>query len=474
MSNESLEGLKHGNFPDSFKEARVKALYKRNGSRKKTNNYRPISVLSNVSKIFEKLIYNRLYRFLSDNDLISPNQFGFLPRSNTTTATLHAISKIKESLDRKLLTAATFIDISKAFDSVEHYTLLQKLENYGIRGKCNLLVQNYLIGRGQTVATTKHSSDFGAIEFGIPQGSSLSSLLFLIYINGCLSLQISGYLQMYADDAIVIYSSDEYSQLQLDMQNDLVKIDAWLYNNFLSFNPDKTKFMLFRSSLLTNHEPLNIQVDGTNIERISSTKYLGLIIDEDLKWKHHIKHLRNTLNPYLFILRRSRYMLPPQTKLSLYYSYIHSHLSYLISIWGYTTEDQINQLQILQNKTIRSLFWQEYTNGTDTETLLRTHNIPNVRQLREIDSMLLIHKISHGQIKNNITLRRFTSQHDYNTRNRDNYILPRARTNILHNSLLFRGLLLYNSLPTELKQTENTSTFKKCIKQRVLSSDDLT
>lgn len=135
---------------------------------------------------------------------------------------------------------------------------------------------------------------------------------------------------------------------------------ARLYNNYLTFNPHKIKLMLFKSSPRTNHGPLVVEVNQATIKRVLNTKYLGLIINEELKWKHHIKHLRNTLCPYLFVLRRSRYSLPPQTKLALYYSYVHSHLSHLVSIWGYTIEELLNQLQVIQNKAIRSLCWQEY------------------------------------------------------------------------------------------------------------------
>lgn len=464
------ECMREGHFPETFKETRVKALYKGKGSRKNRSNYRPISVLSNMSKIFEKLLYQRIYSFFEKHDVISPTQFGFLPQSNTTSAVLHAVSKIKSSIDEKKLTAAIFIDIAKAFDSIDHGTILKKLFQLGIRGKSNELLREYLFNRRQITSHGKVHSDPAIVKSGIPQGSNLSSLLFLTYINDCLTVELKGYIQMYADDSILIYSCEDITQLHAFIQADLQTIDQWMYNNYMSFNGDKTKMMIFT----TQGQPtphISIDINNTTIEQVSQIRYLGLIIDEKLSFKQHTQYLINKITPYIFILRRTRYTLPARTKLMLYYSHVHSQLTYLISIWGFSNATNLNALQIIQNKAVRSLFWPEYKrNEMNTNQLLQKYKILTIEQLKISDSLLLIKKLKTNMIKNEITLKTFENVHGYNTRNKGNFIIPKSRLNILHNSLLVKGLTLYNSLPQRLKNETDFQRFKRSVKSHLTNT----
>lgn len=457
--------LRQGLFPDTFKEARVRALYKGAGSKKKCTNYRPISVLSNVAKIFEKLLYQRFYRYFTDTGAIANNQFGFLPQSSTTTAALHAISKIQQSMDDRKITAAVFIDVAKAFDSVDHAHLLKKLEHAGIRGNAHTIMQDYLFARKQKVMSNELSSSEQRMRFGIPQGSSLSSLLFLTYVNDCLSLPLQGHIQMYADDTILIYSCENLNQLHQNMEHDLNIINSWMYDNYLSFNAQKTNYMIFRLPQQQQMEIPPVTVNNTTIGRTNSSKYLGLTIDSELKWTPHIQSIKNQLYPYLFVLRKTRYSLPNSTKRSLYFAYFHSRLNYMISIWGYASATNVNQLQVIQNKAIRSLFWQEYREGTlNTEGLMRKYRIPNVRQLQRIDALTMIFKIKHNIIRNEMHLRTFEDTHQYNTRNKGNFVIPRSRLHLLHNSLFASGLSQFNQLPREIRLINDLASFRRSLK----------
>lgn len=297
--------IKDGHFPSSFKESRVKAIYKGTGSRKQCSNYRPISVISNLSKIFEKLLYTRFYDFLYENDTISENQFGFLPKSSTTTAALHAITHIQKAMDDTHLraTAAVFIDVAKAFDSLSHETLLRKLDILGVRGTANRIIEDYLFGRKQRVQSEEEHSKFQYVKHGVPQGSALSSLLFLIYVNDCLEIPLEGQIQMYADDTILIYSCSNPQLLHQHIQNDLMKINDWMYNNDMSFNATKTKYILFKRKRQDTYIIPAIFINGAEIEQTSQAKYLGLIIDEDLSWKPHLQYLKRLLNPYIYVLK---------------------------------------------------------------------------------------------------------------------------------------------------------------------------
>lgn len=176
-----------------------------------------------------------------------------------------------------------------------------------------------------------------------------------------------------------------------------------------------------------------------------------------------MRKLRNRILPYLFVLRRTRYSLPGETKLSLYYAYIHSHLSYLMSIWGFSSDTNLSQLQTLQNKAIRSLFWQEYRQS-NTIALFERHRIPRVEQMRNIDSALMIYKLKHGLVKNSMHLRTFRDVHEYQTRGRDNFVLPNFHTTLLQNSIFSAGLSMYNRIPSSLKQLHSIYAFKKGVK----------
>lgn len=457
--------LKNGIFPATFKECRIKAIYKGSGSKKKCCNYRPISVISNVSKILERLLYLRLYDFLKMNESISEKQFGFLPNSSTTTAALHAITQIQRSMDNPNLraTAAVFIDVAKAFDSISHETLLYKLKKMGIRGKANSLIEEYLFGRKQRVQFVEHFSSFQDVKHGTPQGSALSSLLFLIYVNDCLDLELDGQIQMYADDTLIIYSCQNPQQLHQHMEKDIRKINNWMYNNDMSFNASKTKYILFKTQRQDTYDLPAILINNVEIQQTDQMKYLGLIIDEHLSWKPHISYLKKLLKPYLYVLKQTRYLMHVNTKKSLYFSYIHSHLSYMTALWGYANLTELENLQILQNKAIRNIFWMEYRTMT-TNDIMKVNKILNVYQLVQFNSLDLIHKLKHNLIKNNIDLPTFKNIHGYETRGRNDFIIPRTRGNILYNSCLAKGLSSYNLLPSHIKQELNVKKFKQSLR----------
>lgn len=278
---------------------------------------------------------------------------------------------------------------------------------------------------------------------------------------------------MYADDTVLIYSCRDINELQQQIQQDLVTLNEWMYHNSLSFNANKTQFMVF-------NPPPNLQeimnpviINNTQIQHTNTAKYLGLIIDNKLIWKPHIEYIKSKLMPYLFILRRTKYTLPLTTKISLYYSYFNSNLSYLIPIWGYSAQTNINILQRTQNKAIRSLFWQDYMNpNTNTEAIYKKYSILKVSQMVEYDSMIMIYKIKHNLIRNNIQLTTFAETHQHNTRGRENFRLPRTNSISLYKSLLVKGLSIYNRLPNIIKALDQLHIFKLHLKKHINESDD--
>jgi hypothetical protein len=463
------KSMRDGRFPTGFKAARIVAIHK-GGNKLDPGNYRPIAVLSCLSKIFERVLYNRIANFLEGTDFFDSNQFGFLPRSSTTSAALAAVSRIRMSLDKGCYTAAIFIDVSKAFDCVDHSILLTKLFRCGVRGNGFKIIQDYLFARTQVISSSQGESSSKFMTRGVPQGSSLSALLFLIYINDIFELPLKGHLQLYADDAILIYSESDYDELQRHMKEDLLKIYDWFYNNLLSFNVSKTKYIIFNPKNKNIPQPNRLLVRGAEIERVRCIKYLGLMIDEKMDWTEHISYIKTKIRPFLAMLRRTTYLIPSSTRLSVYYSYIHCHLTYLAPLWGYTTNTRLDELTRFQNKAIRLIFWQDYRGGTNTEDLFRKYHILRINQIVKYEGMMTIFKLDKGLMRSTLSLPLYSDVHDHFTRTHTNFYLPNPRTNYLKRSLFFTGLTDFNCLPASVKMQDSLVDFKRMLKTHLFST----
>lgn len=458
--------LEEGHFPTTFKQTIIISIYKGTGDKLNCNNYRPISLISNLAKIMEKLIYERLINFLTQTRYFAPNQYGFLPNSNTTTAVLHAVNEIKAGLDDGNYVAAMFFDISKAFDCVDHALLLEKMENAGIRGKANDIIQEYLFARRQKVKAENEYSQEAFIVNGIPQGSGLSSLLFLIYTNDLHEIGLEGKYQNYADDTAGIYTNQNQQLLFESMQRDIDKLSDWFYSQHLAVNANKTKVMIFKVKNKPEQYPPNLILNNTAIERVSVYKYLGFKLDDRLSFTEHVMYVKSKIIPFLSILKRTRYLIPESGLLSIYYAYVHSHLVHLISVWGFTTEMMLDRLQVIQNKAIRFVFWREYyQQGLSTDNIYNKHGILKIRQLLKYDTLFTIYKMKRGLIKSNITFTTFSQLHNYSTRGRNDLVLPGSRTTMAYKSLFREGLAWFNMLPTHLKTETRTHQFKKKLKE---------
>lgn len=456
-----------GYFPDSLKMARLSCIYK-SGDHRLPTNYRPISVLPVFSRTVEKVIYTKLIDYVMGANIIHPNQFGFIPSSNTNCATLCATTRMIDAIEAKNFTIALFIDVSKAFDCVDHGILLNKLHKYGISGNLLGLISSYLFGRKHQLISKDIQSQQRFVRNGVPQGSSLSSLLFLMYINDILDLELTGYLQLYADDALLIYSGNNISNLCKDINNDLEIINTWFYNNLLSFNADKSSYILITPKGKNVSTMPLIHVKNVPVTRVQSAKYLGLMIDEHLQWNAHIDLITRKIRPILAMLRRTSYLLPQETKLSVYYAHIHSHLTYMTSVWGATAHFRIDHLQRLQNKALRFIFWREYRNGNiSTAGLYKKYKILKMNEVVKYEHVMNIYKIKHQLLNVNFNLSANHERHQHNTRRRSQLQTPASRTNYSRYSMFHEGVNEYNRLPSHLRHCDNLLIFKRLLKQHL-------
>ena len=335
-----------GQFPDCLKTAKVTPIFKSN-ERFELTNYRPISVLSSISKIFEKAIQRQLEKFLTENQIIHPNQFGFITNSSTLAACTQLINFVELNIDRGLYVCCVFLDLQKAFDSVHHETLYKKFRQIGIVGKELEIFKSYHTSRKQFVKILESCSGTLEVDNGVAQGSILSTTEFSIFLNDIFKVGLTGKIQLYADDAVVMYSGNNLSEQIERIQSDLVLLHTWLTQNKLKLNVKKSSYIIFDKNKILNDTVPQILVNGIILNRAYNVKYLGLYIDSKLNWNMHIENIKKRISPLLFALRRLSYCLERDALWNIYHAYVMSRITYLIPIWSNTSVRNLNDIQVL-------------------------------------------------------------------------------------------------------------------------------
>ena len=346
--------FKEGIFPSLNKLSDVCPIFKKD-DKTKCENYRPISLLSNMSKLFERLMYNRLDDFLQTSGNMYKFQFGFRKGYSTNHALLSIVEKIRNALDNKLFTCGVFIDLEKAFDTVNHKILLAKLNHYGIRGIANSWFASYLSNRYQSVCINGVNSPQLLVTCGVPQGSILGPLLFLLYINDMNLAVESSTIFHFADDTNLLYSAKNLKTLRINLNKDLKLLHEWLCANRLSLNEGKTEFIVFRPPRCNIGVRITLTLNHTKLFESSKVKYLGIILDNKLNWKPHITELCKKLSRAVGLLYKIGHFCPPPVLRSLYFSLFNSHLSYGLSVWGNANDVFIKKIKSLQKRAVTAI-----------------------------------------------------------------------------------------------------------------------
>lgn len=443
--NNSFSG---GVFPDCLKLATVIPLHK-GGDLDDPSNFRPISMLSTLSKLIERLVKHRVSSFLTANSILSASQFGFQASRGAHDAIFKFLENVFEFLNRKESAAAVFCDLSKAFDCVNHDILLSKLECYGFRGAVWDWFKSYLSGRRQRVVLSGVYSGSLPIDCGVPQGSVLGPLLFLLYVNDLSYLQIQGKIFQFADDTTIYWHHPDTEMLGTLMASDLAMVREWCASNKLVFNAGKTNVMGFRCDVGDL-----FFCDGCPLQVRNECRFLGLFIDVNLRFEAHILNVCRKLSSGCFAVRLAKRELGKSVARTIYFALVESHLRYALPFWGLAAKSLMNVVLILQKRAVR------FVCGTGLREPCRplfvSERILTLTCIFIVDTCMLIHKYQSTYER---------PIHEYSTRGRHDVPLPIPSSARTKRSLIYESRKIFNHLPESIKSIQNPVHLKKKIKE---------
>lgn len=456
-------------FPHDWKRAKVTPIYK-DGDKADVSNYRPISVLPIISKIIERAVHNQLYNFFTKNNILNECQSGFRSNHSTTTTLLDVSDFILNNINQGKITGALFLDLKKAFDTVNHSLLIQKLHTYGVTGNALQWFTSYLSGRTQSVNINSTLSDFKEIDIGIPQGSILGPLLFIVYVNSlpdCINCKCV----MYADDTTLLFSASDPNTLQCQMNNNMLKIAQWFENNQLTLNIKKTKFMIFGTAhSLNNYHNILLKYDNDTIERVDKFKYLGVIFDPLLSWCEHVDYISSVVSKRIGVIRRVKFYLPSHTLNMLANALVFPHFDYCSPIWSNCNTEQSNSLQILQNKLARVLLSADIR--TSILDLMQALHWNKLQERWNIQLLTIVFKCLKQDAPSYLLSHFvFTSSiHSQNTRSQfcNTLVVPSWNSKSGKRTFHYRGASLWNSLPPDVRK--NMSSMSMLMYKSTLNS----
>ena len=349
-----------GFFPNILKIAKVIPIYK-SGDKSLTENYRPISLLPTFSKVIEKMIKVKILSFISRHNVFYDRQSGFRKKRNNMYPLIDIITECYDNINNGNLSCIITLDIKKAFDTVKHNILLNKLNYNGIRGPCLKLLTSYLTNRKQYVYLSGYKSSFVDVECGVPQGSVLSPLLFILYVNDMITA-LHSTPRLFADDTCLFLTAKNTSELEELGNSELSSLKNWMDANKLTVNPTKSKFIVMNSKIRAPQIQCSLFYNNTCIRNDKSLKYLGIELDQELNFLPHLTKLENKLSQNVGIIMKLKHFLLTPALLMLYYSIVYPYILYGIIIWGSTYTSHLNNLQLIQNKAVRaicSLNWRK-------------------------------------------------------------------------------------------------------------------
>jgi len=457
--------ISSGTFPASLKSARVIPVFKC-GEQKLPGNYRPISTLPIMSKIFEKIMCAKLNEFLKYNNLLTPGQFGFRKNCSTADAVLEFVDCVNNTLDSKMSMITVFLDFSKAFDTVRHEILIEKLNHMGVRGKALEWFTSYLSGRQQCVEVDGIRSRPVGIRTGVPQGSVLGPLLFLLYINDMNKCATKLKFIHFADDTTVFGYDRDIQALGDTFCTELSCIYNWLCSNRLSLNIDKTCYMVLTDQMQIVMP--NLCINNRNIRLVQEAKFLGVTIDSRLTFKAHVNNISRKISRNIGVLNRISGLIPPAAKKSIYFSLVYSHVIYCITVWGKRSLGNSRHIGRLLCKATKIVSYPHPPDRGPASALLNFDSSYSYFTLIKLFSIM---KSDHHLYFRN-SIEELIPRHDYHTRfsNQGNFQPPFYSKAKCQKNFLYQSISLWNDLPARIKCCDSVTNFKMLLKRELVLS----
>lgn len=445
--------IQKSSFPLLFKQAKVIPLHKA-GDTNDPSNYRPISILSSLSKPVEKHIQNHIQAHLLNHNLLHENQSGFRPNHSCHTALTSLVEDWLSHINNNKLSAALFVDFAKAFDVIDHNLLIRKLQCYKLSSDCIKLLTSFLCERTQSVCLNQEKSDPLGIKFGVPQGSILGPLLFSVYIND-LPLHISEPCEMFADDTTIHTSNDNTTELASSLQKSADELQNWTELNHMALNPNKTETIMIttrqkRQNLTDSLPP--IYICNQPIREVQEHKLLGITIDNNLSWNQHIANLSKNISKKTYQLSRIKHFLNEHTRKLYYTAHIQSSIDYASTLWDSASGNIKKPLISVQRRAVKNVLLKNKLHSNDFASL---HILP-LKERLEFNKCVLIHKILQGKSSprlSNLFARNLS-------RNNKKLNTPIPRIDLYKSSLKYSGSILWNKLPLAIQQAKSNQTFK--------------
>ena len=459
-----------GEFPNNWKIARVSPIYKE-GSPDERSNYRPISVLPVLSRLFEKLVYNQLYKYLDRHKFLYKHQSGFRSIHSVVTCLLSNTNEWYLNLDDKKYTGIVFIHLKKAFDTVDHAILAKKLYLYGVRNTESKWFQSYLSDRQQLCKVNGISSNLQFIKCGVPQGSCLGPLVFLLFINDMpLSLHNSK-VTMYADDTSLAYAFNSIDDITTAMNTELESLKKWLHGNKLALNVTKTTSMIIGTNRKLHESnsgeliQAHFKISGEAIEQKTSVKYLGVILDNQMKWIDHINLISSKVSRAIGIIKCAKKVLPFNLLKMLYLGLVEPHFRYCCSVWGSCGATTRKAPDKLQNRAIRIITNSAY--DVSVGPLLKQLQLPSISDMSKQESASMVYKALNAEAPIYLA-EQFTRVSDITSRTLRSSNLslrpPRLKSRNGQNCFAYRGSYIWNSLSSEIKSSRTYGSFQTKLK----------
>ena len=479
--------LSNGEFPDAWKVSKVVPLYKKDDVLN-LNNYRPIAIIPIMSKILERAMYNQLIKHFSENALLNPSHHAYRKNHSTATAMIELLDSWVQGVDSHQMVGVCFLDMSAAFDCVDHGILLQKLSLYGCSETINKWFSSYLSGRRQGVCINGTMSKLLPVVTGVPQGSILGPLLYTIYTNELPAVingshepnqKIRDSICCYADDTTMTTISTDHTNLTEKLTANYNDISNFLIDNRLKLNDDKSHLMVITSSQTRaksqSSNLVKIKTPLENIKPAPNHKLLGCIIQDDLKWTEQIRDndesLIKSLNCRLNALKRISKISDFKTRKMIGNGIFNSKLIYMISIWSGCSKELINSLQIIQNRAARIITGNDWS--VSKEENLSQAGWLSVNQLAHYHNILIIQQVIENRTPRNL-YEMYNWNYQYQTRQAvSNALKPNGtpRLELTKKSFRWRAIEYYNKLPISITSISERSSFK--IKLKIWLQDNV-